>query len=139
MADLTIVVTVRGNQTMSLYKVPKNGKVTFVNASTDGDLVVTPKGSGSMPFCEDDKVTAWPGIVPKNDEDTVRICNAFEGDELLYTAQVGTALPEDPIIIFEKSNVALNLASAIVIGFVVGAALTVIIVKLWTRKTPTQG
>ncbi len=48
MADLTIVVDVRGNQTMSSYKVPKSDKVVFVNASTIDTLVITPK-----PACND--------------------------------------------------------------------------------------
>jgi hypothetical protein len=33
MGDLTIVISVRGNRTMSQYAIPRNRKLTFVNDS----------------------------------------------------------------------------------------------------------
>ena len=101
MSELIIVVGVRNDQTMSQYGMPSNGKLTFHNAG-DEDLVVTPK-SGS-PFCASNKVTVIPQIVVEPDDQvTVRICTAYSENEFLYTARIGQAAEEDPIVILERA------------------------------------
>ena len=104
MSDLMIVVDIRNGQTMSQYSMAKSGKLTFANASTQGDLTVKPKEG--PPFCENNKTTVIPQIVvPPNDEESVRICTAYGNSEFLYTAQITGADPEDPIVILERSYV----------------------------------
>lgn len=101
MSELTIVVGVRNDRTMSQYGMPTNGKLTFYNAG-DEDLVVTPK-TGS-PFCASNKVTVIPQIVVEpDDEVTVRICTAYTGNEFLYKARIGQTVEEDPIVILERA------------------------------------
>ncbi len=101
MGDLTIVVSVRNDRTMSQYALPRNRKLTFVNDS-DELLVVTSK-SGT-PFVDmDDPTKPIDRIeVPANGEKTVRINRHFSGTEFGYTAQIGDADADDPIVILER-------------------------------------
>lgn len=104
MSDLMIVVDVRNGQTMSQYSMAKSGKLTFANASDQDELSVKPKSG--MPFCENDKTTEIPEIlVAPGAEETVRICKAYGDSEFLYTAKIGSATEEDPIVILERSYV----------------------------------
>lgn len=128
MADLTITVDVRDGQTMSSYQLPHNGKLTFFNASKTDELKVWPKNAGDMPFCANDKVTAIPQIaVPPQDQQSVRICSAFGSEEFLYSAQIGTAAPEDPIVILETDKVVTPGILYLVGGLVVGIAIGYVI------------
>jgi hypothetical protein len=144
MADLTIVVDVRNNQTMSSYRVPKSDKVVFVNASKTDTLVITPKPpETTLPFCESNKTTPipMPLTVAASGSGTVHICKNWNGTEFLYTAQIGTAAAEDPIVIIEKSK--LNVFTpelAFFIGAALAAVITYFIVKSRANKTrPQQG
>ena len=147
MADLTIVVDVRNNQTMSSYKVPKSDKVVFVNASTTDTLVITPKTRSdlqtTLPFCESDKTTPipMPLTVAASGSGTVHICKNWNGTEFLYTAQIGTAAAEDPIVIIEKPK--LNFYTpevAFLAGAVLAAVITYFIMKSRASRTrPQQG
>lgn len=99
--ELRIEVNVRRKKTMSQYRLKKNGKLTFKNASQEEVLVVTPK-SGS-PFVDKDRGTAIDRItVQPGCEVTVGICPTFKEEEFLYTAQIGNNEKEDPIVIIEK-------------------------------------
>ena len=85
MADLTIVVDVRDNQTMSSYKMPTSGKVEFVNASTTDTLVIAPKTPHTLPFCESDKTTPHSDTTQGCRQwfgDTVHICKNWYGDRV---------------------------------------------------------
>jgi hypothetical protein len=148
MADLTIVVDVRNNQTMSSYRVPKSDKVVFVNASTTDALVISPKDDGvdppeTLPFCESDKTTPipMPLTVAASGSGHVHICKNWNGTEFLYTAQTGTAAAEDPIVIIEKPK--LNFYTpevAFLLGAAVAAVITYFIVKSRSGRTrPQQG
>ena len=148
MADLTIVVDVRNNQTMSSYRVPKSDKVVFDNASTTDTLVITPKDDGvdppeTLPFCESDKTTPipMPLTVAASGSGTVHICKNWNGTEFLYTAQIGTAAVEDPIVIIEKTmKYSLDPLAALFLGAGIGAAIVYLIVKSRANKTrPQQG
>jgi hypothetical protein len=143
MADLTIVVNVRDNQTMSSYKIPPSGRVEFVNAAANqGDLVISPKPpAATLPFCENNGTTpeTLPPIPPGGSGET-KICGNFAGEEFLYTAQIGTAAPEDPIVIIEKSKLYYwDPAVAAVAGALIGAGITYFIVRSRdSRRRPQQ-
>ena len=142
MADLTIVIDVRSNQTMSSYRIPKSGKLTFKNASTADSLVITPKGADSLPICESNQTTPIPTpleIAPAGSK-TVRICNSFNGEEFLYNAQIGQATIEDPIVIIERKMNFVFDPGSFVLGAGIAAAITYLIVKSRANKTrPQQG
>ena len=127
MANLNIAVTVKDNQTMSQYAMTKSGKVAFFNNGDGPLLVVTPK-SGS-PFCQPNGTAVIPKIeVPHGQMRKVSICDLYGKGEFLYTAQIGTALPEDPIVILERGfklnrDLSVGLGIGIVAGFVVAYAL----------------
>jgi hypothetical protein len=105
MADLEIEVTVRQNaqgqdQTMSQYRMSKNRKLTFINKGAQ-NLVITPKGSTPFVDVNDPQQTVNTIVVPPNDERTVRIKPSFQPTEFQYSAKIGTAITEDPIVILE--------------------------------------
>jgi len=146
-SDLHIVVDVRDNQTMSRYSVISNGKVTFHNAGTE-QLVITPKSAGDEPFCRKDG-TKWPNqtvtVKKNNGVRPVFSCDAYleENGELQYTAKIGNAAAEDPIVILERKMMMQPKPDPIVIlerdnigpdlliaaaGFLVGATLAGLVV-----------
>lgn len=149
MADLTIVIDARqltnGEfQTMSSYWVPPSGKVVFKNAANNhGDLVITPKPpAAELPFCKSNGTTPkiLPPIPPGGSGD-VKICDNFNGSEFLYTAQIGTTNPEDPIVIIERRlNFSSDPLAMLFLGLGIGAAVAYFIVKARARKMrPQQG
>lgn len=143
MADLTIVHDVRANQTMSHYKIPPSGKLVFENASDAGALNISSKEAGStLPFCDMNgktPITLQP--IEKGKPQTVKICDDYQGREFLYTAQIGQAALEDPIVIIEKSkNFALDPLATLFLGAVIGAGIAYFIVKSRANRTrPQQG
>jgi hypothetical protein len=144
MADLTITVDVRNEQTMSSYMIPPSGKLTYENKSEDFELVISSKSADApLPFCESNGNTPipLPLVVPKDGSATVKICDAFTGNEFLYTAQIGNYAAEDPIVIIERSkNLSLDPLAALFIGAGIGAALAYLIVKSRAKKMhPQQG
>jgi hypothetical protein len=107
-SDLTIKVDAREVdnrlKTMSLYRLKHGASVKFRNESDIGQLVVTPrvKKGGKQPFCDEIRRKPVPDVkVPKKGEATVHICDDFTEGEILYTAQIEGAAPEDPIVIIE--------------------------------------
>jgi hypothetical protein len=147
MADLTIVVDVRqletGEwQTMSSYKVPRSGKITFTNASKTDSLKISGKEAfPALKLCElNGTEIVLPLEVPKEDSRVVKICDSFTEPEFLYTAKIGDALEEDPIVIIEKkSNIVFDTAS-FVFGAAIAAAVTYLVMKALARKMrPQQG
>lgn len=126
-------------QTVSQFVIDDKAQVTFENAA-DKQLSVSIKDATEQdsPLCQGN--TPAPSFqVDAGDSKKLMVCDDTEWTEFKYTATVEDALPEDPIVIIEKSKAALNLVSAIVVGFLVGAVLAVVIMKLWTRKAPAQG
>lgn len=127
MANLNIAVTVHDNQTMSQYVMTKSGKVAFFNKGDGPLLVVTPK-SGS-PFCKNDGFSVIDRIeVPKDEFRKVKICDVYNAGEFLYTAQIGTAKAEDPIVILERGfklnrDISIGVAIGVLAGFIVAYAV----------------
>ena len=140
MADLTIVIDVRDNQTMSSYRIPKSGKLVFKNASTTDQLVITPKGDGgSLPICDNNQPIPAPLTIAAGASKTVGICGDFNGQEFLYTARVGQAAAEDPIVIIEKSKPHYwDPGVAAVAGALLGAGITYFIVRSRDSRTRPQ-
>jgi hypothetical protein len=142
MADLTIVVDVRDNQTMSSYRIPPSGKLTYINASKTDDLTISQKNEHPLPLCDSNASTSipLPLVIQKDDSQTVRVCSNFTGGEFLYTAQIGTAAAEDPIVIIEKSkSMAIDPLTAAILGAAVGVTLTLLYVNLRQKQRPQQG
>jgi hypothetical protein len=143
MAALEIVVDVRDNQTMSQYNTPKNGKIKFTNAIPKKNdpsdeasvLLITMKKNAPWPFCKSDgSPKEQPISVPPSETRAAFVCESFAGNEVVYTAQIGSAAEEDPIIIFEKPKANLEFAAAVAAGVVVGAIATVLVLRLRDRK-----
>ena len=88
-------------KTMSVYRLPKNAALTFVNESKTGQLIVTPKLGDS--FCQSSGESAKIEIAPGGSQ-TVYIREEFalKEKELLYTARIDKADADDPIVIIEK-------------------------------------
>jgi len=139
MASLEITVAVRDGKTMSQYMMLKNGKLTFTNADAAQDLAVAPKGSVN-PFCENggNKAIPPPLTIHPNASLDVVICKDFQATEFSYTAQIGTAAPEDPIIIFEKTKMQVSATAAFFIGAAIGAVAVAVILKMRTPRRPAQ-
>jgi hypothetical protein len=144
MADLTIIVEVQGNQTISRFSIPPSGKLVYKNGAPAGagDLVIAPKApTTKLPFCESNGKDYKPilPIAPDN-EDTFHICKGFE-DSFYYTAKIGEATIEDPIVIIEKKlNFSPDPVAMLVLGLGIGAGLTYLIVKSRVNKMrPQQG
>lgn len=132
MADLEITIGVRDGQTMSQYTMPKNGKVTFYNADPAATLKITAKEGKPWQFCEKqngDVPKGPPIVVAPLGSERAWICKDFTGGEVLYNAQIGTAAVEDPIIIFEKSKLNMQLATVALTSAVVGALVAVIVMR----------
>ena len=140
MADLTIVIDVRDNQTMSSYKIPKSGKLTFKNSSTTDALVISAKGDNALPICENNQPIPPPLTIAAGTSKTVRICDTFNGQEFLYTAQIGQAAAEDPIVIIERKMNFVFDPGSFLLGAGIAAAITYLIVKSRANKIrPQQG
>src|SRR5262245_453114 len=139
MATIEIVVSVRNGQTMSQYSMDKNDKIDFINADSAGTLVVEPKVADSSMFCEKNGTKLPSVTVPPSDHKVVKICGDFQGGEALYTAKIGTAAPEDPIIIFEKTMARMDFTTGVLVGVVVGAIVTAIVLRSRSRQRPVQG
>ena len=141
MADLTIVIDVRDNQTMSSYRIPKSGKLVFRNASTTDQLVITPKGDGgTLPICDNNQPIPTPLTIGAGASKTVNICGDFNGQEFLYTAQIGQAAAEDPIVIIEKKMYFVFDPASFAFGAVIAAAVTYFVLKSLAKKVrPQQG
>lgn len=144
MADLTIIVEVQNDQTISNFSIPPSGKLVFKNVAPTGagDLVIAPKApTTKLPFCEsngDDYKPILP-IAPGSD-DTFHICKGFE-DRFYYTAKIGEATIEDPIVIIDKKkDASFDPLAAAILGASLGAAATYLIVKSRANKMrPQQG
>ncbi len=144
MADLTIVVDVRDEQTMSSYKIPRSGKLVYKNASDVADLTISQKKEHPLPLCESngkDKVVLPVVVLKGEDSQEFRICDDFKDQEFLYTARIGMAAEEDPIVIIDKKkDMSLDPLAAAILGAGLGAAVAYLIVKSRANKMrPQQG
>jgi hypothetical protein len=149
MADLTIYVDVRevepGKfQTMSHYKVPKSDKIIFVNAAPagTGELTLKLKAPTTELLCANDGKTEKPfkAIADNYGKDEFKVCNKYLPNDFLYTAQIGNALPEDPIVIIEKKAKFVFDPGSFALGAGIAAILVYLILRSRAGRTrPQQG
>jgi len=88
-------------------------------------IVSDPNNPNNEPvLCEDKKgkvpVTPMPTHVGVGQTGEYTICQAFKGADFKYTATIGSAKTEDPIIIIENSKASFTLG---VVGIVIVAAI----------------
>jgi hypothetical protein len=170
-AKLNIYVGSTAGQTQSQFgKVKDSDKIVFYNQDPAATLTVTIKGDqpGVSALCKPngqgvDSLTVTlkseqPGVSvlckpngqPAGDSFTVApaerskgftICDGYQAATFKYTAQVGTAAPEDPIIIIERWSIAnstvgiITAAGLAVAGLIVGALGA----RLLMRRTGSPG
>ena len=145
MADLTIVVQVENNKTVSHFSIPPSGKLVFRNGAdaAAGDLVIASKSpTVPLPFCKANGSTPKPTVpIAPGDSDTFWICKNTTVKQFDYSAQIGQAEIEDPIVIIERTNkFSLTPLTSALIAAVVGAAITYLIMRSRAGRTrPQQG
>ncbi|HZF15725.1 MAG TPA: hypothetical protein VE046_07265 [Steroidobacteraceae bacterium] len=126
MSKLRIQIHNRNGQTVSKIINRDLDTIVFINKET-APLLITTDAPGSV-FCELNATTKIPEPVTigGNARREVAVCTAFPGKEFKYTAQVGAAAPEDPMIIIERGShpvlvvSGLTLAAVAVVTFVLG-------------------
>ncbi|HUG04358.1 MAG TPA: hypothetical protein VML92_08015 [Steroidobacteraceae bacterium] len=98
---LSINVTVKDDQTVSRFVVRERGAVAFYNKG-ERELTLlfnNEKGEQESPFCKGDgKAEDNPIRIDAGDEKMLTICRGMAGKWFKYTAQIGDAAEEDPII-----------------------------------------
>ena len=100
-ADLTLAVTVRDGKTMTQHRMGAEGTLSFRNDS--GEPLVVTCMTDDEPFLEEGCSGAVAEFtVPPNGTKVVRISEGFGGDSFVYSAQIGDADPEDPIVILDR-------------------------------------
>jgi hypothetical protein len=144
-AKLNIYVGSTAGQTQSQFgKVKDSDKIVFYNQDPAATLTVTIKGDqpGVSALCKPngqgvDSFTVAPAERSKG----FTICDGYQAATFKYTAQVGTAAPEDPIIIIERWSIAnstvgiITAAGLAVAGLIVGALGA----RLLMRRTGSPG
>jgi hypothetical protein len=142
-AKLNIYVGSQAGQTQSQFgKVKDSDKIFFVNQDPAATLTVTIKGEqGSQSaLCKPNGqgVDSFT-VAPTERSKGFTICDGYQGATFKYTAQVGTAAAEDPIIIIERwsiANATVSLTTAAVLtvaGLIVGG-----FVSRWLAKRPAS-
>ena len=96
---LNIHITVQNNQTVSQFRVHENGQVIFHN---DAGAKLKVEFSDPSALCKGGTAKAFIEIDPGKKE-TLQVCSGTTMKSLKYTATVANALPEDPILIIERS------------------------------------
>ena len=99
--DLNLEVTVRDGKTMTRHRIGKCGTLTFRNLADEPLMIAT--SSGQPPFREsgcDAPVSAF--TVAPGTTKSVRISDEYKAEEFVYSARIGDAEPEDPIIIIDR-------------------------------------
>lgn len=99
-ADLEVWVAVRNGKTMTQYRVGERGALTFRNLSDQPLVISSPSGA---PFQEQDCGDPVSTLtIPPGSEKVVRISKDYCEKEFLYSAQIGAAEPEDPVVIIDR-------------------------------------
>ena len=142
MADLMIIVEVENNKTISHFSIPPSGKLVFKNGAEAGDLMIEPKSpTKKLPFCQSNGKTEKKFLpLGPDSEEPYWICNNIT-DSFYYSATIGQADAEDPIVIIEKPKaLSLTPLTAALIAAGISAAVTYLIVRSRdSRKRPQQG
>jgi hypothetical protein len=120
------------HQTRSKFGKSKDtDAIIFSNKDTQSSLkidITSDPANGPVLCQEKDNKTpiALPATVGVNAEGKYTICRDFKGAEFKYTATIGTALAEDPIIIIEKKSFSVGVVGIVVaaaVGATIGAAV----------------
>jgi hypothetical protein len=126
MAKLQIQVSVRGDRTVSKFRLGKTDAVVFRNAHQTDTLTVKVTDDSGQPsgaLCDSTGNVTTFTVAPKA-KMNFSVCPGFTGDSFKYSAQIGTAALEDPIVIIEPNafvdNTAVLVGGAAVIGFLAG-------------------
>jgi hypothetical protein len=125
------------DQTVSKFMVWDSGHVIFYNQAAKSLNVTFPNGS---PLCQGN--TPVPSFdVDPGKEKQHKVCPGVTAQDYKYTATVKDALPEDPIIIFERKpiiiyeSVALTASAALLVGLFLGYLLARRMTKVRDRPT----
>ncbi|HKE44132.1 MAG TPA: hypothetical protein VKB41_06300 [Steroidobacteraceae bacterium] len=123
-----------GQQTRSRFGKPKDtDAIIFHNDDTQSSLQIsiTSDPANGPVLCKENNnkiPVPLPVSVPVGDKGKYTICQDFKGADFKYTAKIGTAVAEDPIIIIEKSKAIISVGlggvlAAGAIGAVIGAVI----------------
>ena len=137
MARLHIYVDVRDGNTISKFGVPRNGQVVFLNQHATDSLHVVIEGASadSSPLCKGgQKIVSFDVAAGK--KDGYKICSDFEGVAFKYSATVGNAATEDPIVIIETSG--FSTTEALVGGAIIGFGLGLLAAVAFLRSKMQQ-
>ena len=70
----------------------------------------------------------------------MRICDNFDASQFLYTAQIGSALPEDPIVILERGfKLNQDMAVGAALGVFAGITVAYVAMRLTRPSTRNPG
>lgn len=143
MPRLQIHVFNDNGQTVSKFgKANDNEKIVFINEDAGANLTVTIIGDAAgKALCKPSgqKEAATFTVDPGGKSKAYTVCNDFQGTAFKYSAQVGTATVEDPMIIIERgihppSTISNTVAALLVVGAFVVGLLTA---RLFMRGRPT--
>lgn len=132
MARLHIYVDVKDDKTVSKFGVTKTKRVVFHNQHATDTLVVTIDGATAdrSPLCKGQQKIVSFDVTAVEKEEGYKICKDYPLDTFKYTATLGTAAAEDPIVIIETSwFFGGDALVAAVIGAGVGAIVTAVVLK----------
>jgi hypothetical protein len=140
---LNIHVNDQNGKTQSQFgKAKDSEKIVFFNDSSTATLTVTIQSQPGMGVALCDKnglgVDSFT-VAPTEKTKAFTICNAYQGTTFKYTAQVGTAAVEDPIIIIERySSIAISVPLTTAIGIAAVALVAGAAIATWwsRRQTP---
>jgi hypothetical protein len=110
MSKLQIHVFVQEGKTTSKFKVGKTESVIFRNRDPQGTLTVSVASEpdkGTALCVAGTKVETFT-ITPQEKKKAFDICGDYRGETFKYTAQIGTAAVEDPIVIIETGYALTN-------------------------------
>jgi hypothetical protein len=123
MAKLQIHVFVQDGKTTSKFRVGKTEKVVFHNRDSQGTLTVSVASEPGMEtaLCVAGTKVETFTITPQEKKKVFDICGDYRGETFKYTAQIGTAAIEDPIVIIETGYALTN--PIVIIEVIAGAVL----------------
>lgn len=134
---LNIHVIVQNNQTVSQFLVHENGQVIFHN---DASAKLKVEFSDAGALCKNGP-KAFIEIDPGKKEN-LNVCNGTTMTSLKYTATIENTLPEDPILIIERSPINIfesNLYVTAGVGLLFGLVAGYLIARrLMTRNRPAS-
>lgn len=140
--QLDIYVAVEGTKTVSRFAADI---IWFHNDDATSDLTIgfKPNQPDTLAFCKnknDDHTKGTTTLTIKaGKKDGVYICSDYPGTTFGYTAKIGSADLEDPIIILGKDSKSPSIVAslpAIGAGLLVGVVLTLLVQRLFMRRRP---